>query len=89
MAVRSAAQVVRFPGRRSIKLDDGPKTIALVQEEIFRCGRTYTQIADMAGISPRTVQSIACGDTRRPAMSTIARLLMALGWSIIAQEQGA
>lgn len=83
-----AAQVVRFPGRRSIRLDDGPQTIALVQSEIFRCGKTYTQIADMAGLNQSTVQHIASGQTRRPALATVARLLMALGWSIIAQEQG-
>jgi hypothetical protein len=85
----AAAQVVRFPGRRSVTLDDGPQTIALVQSEIFRCGRTYRQIGDDAGLAHTTVQHIATGQTRRPALSTVARLLMALGWTLIAQEQGA
>jgi DNA-binding phage protein len=83
----AAAAVVRFPSKRTVKLDDGPKTIALVQAEIFRCGKTYTQIAVAAGLCHSTVQHIASGQTKRPALPTVARVLMALGWEIVAQEQ--
>lgn len=78
----ATAQVLRFPGRQPIKIDDGPKTVALVQSEILRSHWTYTRIALAADISSNTVHNIACGNTTRPALRTIVRILMALGWDL-------
>lgn len=83
----ATATVLRMPSqRRSIKLDDGPQTIRLLQSEIFRSGWSYTTIAVKSGCSAVTVGNIAIGHTKRPAMQTIARIFMALGWSIYAHE---
>jgi hypothetical protein len=83
----SAAVVLKLPSQKPVLLDDGPATIALVQREIFRDGRTYLQLADAAGISPTTVMHIAHGDTKRPAMRTCMLILVALGWEVWASER--
>lgn len=84
-----SAVVLRLPNvtQKPVKLDDGPATIALVQREIFRDGRSYQQIGDDAGLNPRTVMCIAHGDTKRPAMRTCMLILVALGWEVWASER--
>lgn len=83
----ATATVIRLPSSRPVKLDDGPATIALVQREIFRCGWTYQRIATASDLSITTVHHIASGDTRRPALRTIMKILMALGWEVYASER--
>jgi transcriptional regulator with XRE-family HTH domain len=70
-----------------IKIDDGPKTVALVQAEIWKHGADYTKIATAADVSYGTVARIAQGETTRPMLRTIIRILGALGWDIYAQEK--
>ena len=72
---------------RIIKVDDGPKTVALVQSEIWRTGGDFTKIATAADISVSTVSNIASGETKFPRLRTIIRILGALGWDIYAQER--
>jgi DNA-binding phage protein len=72
---------------RTIKIDDGPKTVALVQAEIWRAGANYSKIAADADLSVTTVMHIASGTTQYPRLRTIIRLLGALGWDIYAQER--
>lgn len=83
----ATANVVRLPLQAPVKLDDGPATIALVQREIFRCGWPYRRIADKADVCHNTVARIATGDTKRPAMASVIRILAALGWEVYASER--
>jgi transcriptional regulator with XRE-family HTH domain len=72
--------------KKPFKLDDGPRTVAFVQQKIFDSGWSYVRIADNAGVCNSTVNKIATGETKRPAWPTIARILIALGVSIYAAE---
>lgn len=72
---------------RVIKIDDGPKTVALVQAEIWRAGANFQKIAADADLSAHTVSNIASGTTQFPRLRTITRILGALGWDIYAQER--
>lgn len=83
----AAAQIVRLPHRRPVKLDDGPDTVRLVQAEIFRSRLTYTRIGFDADLCQSTVMKIAQGETTRPAFKTIVKILTALGWDIYASER--
>jgi len=78
--------VLRLRTGREVKIDDSPAAIALCQQEIFRSRWTYRRISIEAGVHHGTVQRIATGDTTRPAIASIARILMALGWGLIARE---
>lgn len=84
--MRSAANVVRLPSKVPVKIDDGPRTIALVQQEIFRSGWSYQRLADAAGVHTTTIGAIATGSTSRPQLRTIILILAALGWSVYASE---
>jgi len=76
------------PGSRSlVTLIDSPASIKLVQRELLRAHRTYTDIAKQAGLAHSTVSNIASGNTRWPRIETIIRLLGALGWVIMAQKR--
>lgn len=86
MRTATAANVVRLPSQRPVKLDDGPATVALVGREIFRSGRTYASIAADAGLCLNTVMFIAQGETKKPALRTIISILTALGWEVWASE---
>lgn len=59
-----------------------------MQEEIFRCGRTYPDIADRAGIHVSTVGNIARGVTTRPTVNTMLCILRALGAKVIVELPG-
>ena len=83
----AAANVVRLPNHQPIKLDEGPRTVRLVQTEIFRSGWTYARIGLAADLCPSTVMHIAQGETKKPGYRTIVKILMALGWSLYATEQ--
>lgn len=85
----TTAKIVRLPGPQPTPLDDGPATLALLQREIRRSGWRYSKIADRAGVCALTVSRLAYGDTKRPQMPTIIRILKALGWSVYASEDGA
>jgi hypothetical protein len=50
-----------------------------VRERIFMCGKTYTQLAVMAGVSPTTIHNIAVGKTTWPRHTTIFPLMKAVG----------
>lgn len=79
--------VVSLNAGRQIKIDDGPKTVALVQAEIWRAGGDFGKIAAGADLSVSTVANIASGNTQFPRLRTIIRILGALGWDIYAQER--
>jgi hypothetical protein len=83
----TAANVVRLPNRQPVKLDEGPATVRLVQAEIFRCGWTYARIGFEADLCQSTVMKIAQGETTRPALRTIMKILIALGWEVYASER--
>lgn len=88
MAAATARQtVVSMNTGRQIKIDDGPKTVALVQAEIWRAGANYQKIATDADLSVGTIINIASGTTQFPRLRTIIRILGALGWDIYAQER--
>src|SRR5262249_14194463 len=80
-----SSTVVQFPGGRKVRLDS-PSIVPLVQNEILRSGRYYTDIAIRADISHSTVHNIAAGETKRPSFNTIAAILGALGWTIYAER---
>ena len=83
----STARVLNFPSRgQTVKLDDGPRSVAFIQREIFASRMAYTAIANKAGLSNATVGNIASGETKRPALSTIVRIAAVLGWSIYAEQ---
>lgn len=83
----STARVLKFPARgQTVKLDDGPRSVAFIQREIFASHMSYTAIAQKAGLSQATVNNIASGSTKRPALSTIVRIAAVLGWSIYAEQ---
>lgn len=85
----AAAKVLRLPSSdETVDLDDGPATIALCQRAIRSTHRKFGEIAQMAGVCHSTVARIAYGDTKRPVMATVVRILMALGWSIHATKKG-
>jgi hypothetical protein len=83
-ALRKSAEVVRLHGVR-IDLEDVGRAVRLMQEEIFRCGRTYNQIADDGGIHPTTVMKIAHGETTRPTVNTMLCILRSLGAKVIVE----
>ena len=81
------SNVRHLPGTRSlITLTDSFAACKLVQEEVLRAKRTYTDIGNRAGIANSTVSNIASGKTRFPRIETIIRILGALGWMIVAQR---
>lgn len=83
----SAAKVLRLPSTNEVvTLDDGPATIALCQRAIRSSSLKYSEIANRAGIYQQTVAHIAYGDTKSPRMSTVVRILMALGWTLTASK---
>lgn len=84
--MKQTATVLRLPTGKPVKLDDGPATVALVQREIFRCGWTYTRVGYEADLCSSTVMKIAQGETTRPALRTIMKILIALGWEVYAHE---
>lgn len=75
-----------MPTGETVKLDDGPASIALCQRAIRTTSMKFREIADAAGVCPMTVSNIAYGDTKQPRMSTVVRILMALGWTVYAQR---
>jgi hypothetical protein len=82
--------VVSFyqPAPRSlVTLTDSYAARKLVQDELLRAKRTYTDIAKAATLSISTVSNIASGNTKWPRIETIIRLLAALGWMIQAQRR--
>ena len=85
-AAAASAQILRLPSGRTFKLDDGPRTVALVQSEIWASKKSFIDLADIAGIAPSTVGNIASGATKHPRLATIVRLLMVLGWSVVATK---
>jgi transcriptional regulator with XRE-family HTH domain len=80
---------IRFlPGTRSLAmLADSLAAIRLLQEELLRAKRTYTDIAKAAGVANSTVSNIATGSTKWPRLETIIRILGALDWVIVAQRR--
>jgi len=86
-AVSARSNVLSVNKGRIIKIDDGPKTVALVQSEIWRAGANYQKIAVDADVSAVTVGNIASGATQHPRLRTIIRILGALGWDMYAQER--
>lgn len=87
-ATSARSNVLSVNKGRVIKVDDGPKTVALVQAEIWRAGANFQKIATDADVSAVTVGNIASGNTQFPRLRTIIRILGALGWDIYAQERG-
>ena len=85
--MRNTATVLRLPTGQPQKIDDGLKTIALVQREIFRSGWSYIRLATAAGVGEHTVMNIARGETKRPTLRTIILILTALGWDVYASER--
>lgn len=82
-----AAKVLRLRSAgETIELDDGPATIALCQRAIRTTHLKFGEIADRAGVCKTTVSHLAYGDTKRPMMSTVVRILMALGWTVTASN---
>lgn len=83
----SAAKVLRLSlTGETVELDDGPATIALCQRAIRSTSMKYGDIADRAGVCGTTVSKLAYGDTKKPMMSTVVRILMALGWRVHASR---
>lgn len=82
----ATARILKLRTGRSVKLDDGPKTIALVQSEIWASHMNFSQLAAASGLACATIGNIASGETKHPRLATVARILMALGWSITATE---
>lgn len=83
----TAARVLRLPlTGETVELDDGPATIALCQRAIRTTDMKFGEIAERAGVCTTTVSHLAYGDTKRPLMATVVRILMALGWSITASN---
>lgn len=86
--MRASAAVVRLPRQNQIvKLDDGPATIELCQRAIRTSHQKYYEVAMRAGVGVQTVSNIASGDTKFPRMSTVIRILMALGWEVYASDK--
>lgn len=84
--MRASAAVHRLP-QPPFKLDEGPRTAAFVQQEIFRSGWSYTMVADKAGVSNVTVGLLAQGVTLYPRMRTVVLILAALGFDVYASER--
>lgn len=83
----TVARVLRLPVTgETVELDDGPATIALCQRAIRSTSMKYGVIADKAGVCPATVTHLAYGDTKVPRMTTVVRILMALGWRVYASR---
>ena len=85
--MRPSAAVVRLPRQSQIvKLDDGPATIELCRRAIRASHLKYFEIAQRSGVCVASVSNIASGDTRFPRMSTVVRILMAMGWNVYASD---
>lgn len=85
--MRTSAAVVRLPSQNQfVKLDDGPATIELCRRAIRASHLKYFEIAQRSGVCSSAVSKIACGDTRFPRMSTVVRILMAMGWEVYASK---
>jgi hypothetical protein len=83
----ATAKVLRLRGSNEVvHLDDGPATIALCQRAIRASHRKYLEIGSRSGVCTQTVSNIASGQTKFPHMSTVVRILMALGWSVYASQ---
>lgn len=83
----TAAKVLRLKTTgETVVLDDGPATIALCQRAIRATPIKFIDIAARAGVCSQTVSNLAYGDTKRPMMATVVRILMALGWTIHASR---
>ena len=70
-----------------VTLTDSYAARKLVQEELLRSKRTYTDVARVATLANSTVANIASGSTQWPRIETIIRILAALGWMITAQRR--
>ena len=76
-----------LPGARNlVTLTDSMAAKRLVQAEILRSKRTYTDIARGANVANSTVSNIAIGHTMWPRIETIIRILGSLGWIITASR---
>jgi len=83
----STAKVLRLRSTgETVTLDDGPATIALCQRAIRSTNLKFGEIASRAGVCEQTVGRLAYGDTKRPMMATVVRILMVLGWTISASR---
>jgi len=83
----STAKVLRLRSAgETITLDDGPATIALCQRAIRSTSMKFGDIASRAGVCDTTVSRLAYGDTKKPMMATVVRILMVLGWTISASR---
>lgn len=85
--MKSSAAILRLPRQTQIvKLDDGPATIELCRRAIRTSHLKYYEIAQRSGVCVQAVSKIAYGDTRFPRMSTVVRILVAMGWTVYASE---
>lgn len=83
----ATARVLKLPTTNEvIDLDDGAATIALCQRAIRSSHLKFNEIATRAGVCTQTVGRLAYGDTKRPTMPTVVRILMALGWRVFASR---
>lgn len=82
----ASAAVLRLPTGQTITLDDGPASIALCQRALQSSHLKFYDIAQRSGVCIETVSRLAYGDTKFPRMSTVVRILMALGWTIYASD---
>jgi predicted XRE-type DNA-binding protein len=67
-----------------VSLADSRAAVELCQQEIFQSGLKYRSIADAAGVCVSTVMKLAHGDVNWPRLETMIRILMVLGWTIVA-----
>ena len=81
------AEIKYLPGRSLVTLTESAAACKLVQEELLRSKRTYTDVARAAALSNSTVGNIARGATKLPRIETIIRILSTLGWMIVAQRR--
>lgn len=85
--MKSSAAILRLPSQSQlVKLDDGPATIELCRRAIRASHLKYYEIAQRSGVCVQSVSNIASGDTRFPRMSTVIRILMAMGWEVYASK---
>jgi len=83
----SQAAILHLPlTGETVELDDGPATIALCQRAIRSTSMKFGVIATKAGVCDTTVSRLAYGDTKKPMMSTVVRILMVLGWRVYASR---
>lgn len=82
----TTARVLKLPlANRTVRLDDGPETIAFLVAEIRRTHFTYKELSERCGVCAQAISKIACHETRFPRMATVIKIAMALGWSVYAE----